>query len=271
VPKYRTDLAVTLRMMGGCYSLSSRRAEALEAYRRAETLLERQIEVDPADLHSRSSLGVVINNIGIEQLENGRVDEALLFFRRNLAIHQELVKADPTNAHYRQMLAYAHGNVGTAHFRSGRFDEALQSRRDALAVHEALALAYPGRPQFQDDLIRIHALLAQVRVVAGRTPEARAELWEAERILGRVPGPAPDTLGSLAGGYAMMSAAAGADERQAYADRAMTILRRAVAAGSIGADDLQSGPAFAPLRSRADFQELEMDLSFPNDPFAPSD
>jgi hypothetical protein len=136
-----------------------------------------------------------------------------------------------------------------------------------LALYEALALAYPGQPRFQDDLIWIHALLAQARVATGRTPEARAELREAERRLGQVPVPALDTLVSLAGGYAMMSAAVGADERREYADRAMATLRRAAAAGSIAADTLQSDPSFVPLRSRPDFRLLLMDLAMPSDPF----
>jgi tetratricopeptide (TPR) repeat protein len=271
VPKYRAGLATTLRIMGGCYSLSGRPAEALEIYRRAQALLERQIEADPADLDSRSQLAVVINNMGIEQMEDGRADEALPLFRRYLAMHQELVKADPTNVHYRQMLAYAYSNVGMAQSKLTRFDEALQAHRDALALHQALALAYPGRPQFQDDLIRMHSLLADTHVATGRTPEARADLREAERILGQLPEPGLTTLSFLASSYSRLSAAVGADERQAYADQAMAILRRAVAAGWRGADHLHSHPSLDPLRSRADFQELEMDLSFPDDPFARSD
>jgi tetratricopeptide (TPR) repeat protein len=113
--------------MGGCHSVSGRPAEALEAYRKAQALLERLIEADPADLESRSSLAVVINNIGIEYAEAGRPDQALPLFQRYLAIHQELVQATPTHAGYRQMLAYAHGNVGEAQYRSGRFGEALRT------------------------------------------------------------------------------------------------------------------------------------------------
>src|SRR5262249_39345292 len=53
VPQYRVDLAATLRIMGGCYSMSDRSAEAIEAYRKAQAILERQIQADPADLDSR--------------------------------------------------------------------------------------------------------------------------------------------------------------------------------------------------------------------------
>jgi serine/threonine-protein kinase len=271
VSQHRADLAATLRIMGGCFSLLGRETEALEAYRKAQALLERLIEADPADLDSRSSLAVVINNIGIGHLERGRPDEALPLFRRYLAIHQELVKADPTNAHYRQMLAYAHSNVGTARFVSARFGEALQSYRDALTLHEALGLAYPGLALFQNDLIRIHALIATARVATGHPAEALADLREAERILGQVPDPRLDVLVRLAGAYAMMSAAVGADERQGYADRAMATLRRAAAGGWRDLDDLQSEPRFAPLRSRPDFSALMMDLAFPAEPFARSE
>src|SRR5262249_403287 len=161
---------------------------------------------------------------GIGHLERGRPDQALPLFRRYLAIHQELVQADPTNAYYRQMLAYAHSNIGTAQLMSAPFGDALQSYPDPLALHEALGLPSPGRPAFQDDLSRVHALIASARVATGHPAEARADLREAERILGQVPDPGLDSLVRLAVAYAMMSAAVGADERQGYADRAMAML-----------------------------------------------
>jgi serine/threonine-protein kinase len=271
VPQFRADLAATLRIMGGCHSLASRSAEALGAYRKAQALLERQVEDNPADLASRSSLAVIINNIGIELLNRGRPEEAQPSFRRYLAIHQELVKADPTNAHYRQMLAYSHLNVGIVQSMLARFDKALQSYREALALHQALALAYPGRPMFQDDLARIHVLLATAHVATDHTAEARADLREAERVLEHVSLPAADVLFTLAGGYAMVSASEGPDERQAIADQAMATLRRALAAGwRPDLVDLKS-EGFIPLRWRAYFQQLRMDLIFPDDPFARSD
>jgi serine/threonine-protein kinase len=268
-PQYRTDLASTLRVMGGSFFLSDRSAEALEAYGKAQALLERQVQVDPSDLQSRSGLAIVLNNIGLEHMRRGRLDEALALFRRNLTIHQELVKAHPTNPYYRNMVALAQTNVGEALCLAARFDEAIPPIRDALALDEALALAYPG--QFGSNLIIDRSLLAGARVATGRTSEARAELREAERLLGQAPDQDDHTLVHLARGYAVVSAAVGADERRAYADRAMTTLRRAVAAGWRGGSDLRSDPSFVPLRSRADFQELEMDLSFPDDPFVRGD
>ena len=55
----------------------------------------------------------------------------------------------------------------------------------------------------------------------------------------------------------------------AYADKAIAVLRRAVAAGYKRVDSLRTDPDLAPLRSREDFQRILLDAAFPDDPFAP--
>jgi serine/threonine-protein kinase len=269
VPQYRAELAATLRKIGGCHALSGRSNEALEAYAKSQALLERQVEDNPTDLQSRSQLAIVINNIGNLHLEQGRPEQSLPCYQRYLAIHLELVKADPTNAHYRQMLAYAHSNFGAAQYVSARFDAALQSYRDALVLLQALTLAYPGRKVFQDDLSGIHARLATAYAATGRAAEAQASMREAERVLEQVPVPTTEVFATLASGYAALSWSVGPEQRRGYADRAIAALRRAVAGGWRSADELKSDPNFAPLRSRSDYEALLMDLSFPDDPFAP--
>ena len=49
--------------------------------------------------------------------------------------------------------------------------------------------------------------------------------------------------------------------------RAMEMLRRAVAAGYWDVAWMRRDPDLDPLRSRADFQVLLLDLAFPADPF----
>ncbi len=56
--------------------------------------------------------------------------------------------------------------------------------------------------------------------------------------------------------------------RTAAADRAMTVLRRAVAAGFNDVAHMRFHQNLDPLRARRDFQELLLDLEFPADPFA---
>jgi hypothetical protein len=48
----------------------------------------------------------------------------------------------------------------------------------------------------------------------------------------------------------------------------MEVLRRAVAVGYRDTVRMQRDPDLDPLRSRADFRSLMMDLAFPADPFS---
>jgi hypothetical protein len=62
----------------------------------------------------------------------------------------------------------------------------------------------------------------------------------------------------------------GADqaERRRLGDRAVAALRVAIASGFRDAESLGRDPDFDPIRRRADFRALLMDLAFPDDPLA---
>ena len=62
-----------------------------------------------------------------------------------------------------------------------------------------------------------------------------------------------------------------AAEGRAHAERAMESLRLAVAAGYRKLEIIRTDRDLDPLRSRRDFQDLMMDLEFPDDPFARGD
>jgi hypothetical protein len=68
-------------------------------------------------------------------------------------------------------------------------------------------------------------------------------------------------------GKAELSAAEQTQRRE-YADLAMEMLRLAVGAGFKDLSRLEKSPDFEPLRPRADFQALVMDVAFPGDAFA---
>jgi hypothetical protein len=56
-------------------------------------------------------------------------------------------------------------------------------------------------------------------------------------------------------------------EREVRARRAIAALRRACEDGHRDLPQILHDPVLNPLRSRPDFQELVLDLSFPADPF----
>jgi hypothetical protein len=74
------------------------------------------------------------------------------------------------------------------------------------------------------------------------------------------------TLAGLAGRAGSEVPAA---EREEEAARAMESLRRAIALGYRNVHALQLEPALDPLRSRADFQLMMMDVEMPDEAFAP--
>src|SRR5262249_49979634 len=118
--------------------------------------------------------------------------------------------------------------------------------------------------------------LTIVRAAAGRPAEALVNLRKAEPLIERLPDVAPGTLYTLACAYAQYSTAARRSaedltpaeraECEAYADRAMAALRRAVAAGFSHVGPMRRGPDLDPLRPRRDFPGLLLAPAFPAPP-----
>src|SRR5262249_34949546 len=76
------------------------------------------------------------------------------------------------------------------------------------------------------------------------------------------------TLAALSGLAGNADAGVSVGEGKAAADRAMIVLRRAVAMGYRNVEVYCKESSLDPLRSRPDFQLLMMDLAMPAEPFA---
>lgn len=90
----------------------------------------------------------------------------------------------------------------------------------------------------------------------------------------RLPSRSNDEWLRTACAHAALSALAGregsgvpAEEASIQADRAMAALRKAVALGYRDFAEYRREPALDPLRGRADFQLLMLDVAFPANPF----
>ena len=163
----------------------------------------------------------------------------------------------------------------------GRPSEALASAAKALAVADDLLRETP------DDLSRLIArgrALATVaclerEVPGAMRPETRALLNEAIQRLEQHPQLiTAQNLYDLSCMLSTLSApvqqGSGASvtspplDRAALADRAIVLLRQAVAAGWNDIARMRRDTLLDPLRERPDFQALLLDVAFPRDPFA---
>jgi hypothetical protein len=112
----------------------------------------------------------------------------------------------------------------------------------------------------------------------GQPNEAMIHVSKAEAILGGLTDPDNYSHYLTARMHALYAALVGRGqpphtpegeaERRLHAGRAIEALRRAIAAGYNDKLWMTRDPELDPLRARADFQALIMDLEFPADPFS---
>ena len=118
-------------------------------------------------------------------------------------------------------------------------------------------------------------IIGNLKRAAGQYPEAAASFREAIVLLEGLPSRTPEDHYNVACYHASLAGVADqirggitSAAARTEADHAMADLRRAVAAGFRMLSLIAIDHDLDPLRSRADFQELMMDLTFPDDPFA---
>jgi tetratricopeptide (TPR) repeat protein len=244
-------------------------------------------------------------NIGDLQRKAGDRAAALRSMERSLEIREALLRENPGVFWNQNQVAASHLNIGIVQFEAGDFAAAQRSYRQAMAVQGPLVAANPDKPKLASTLGRIGFRLGQAPLAAGHPREAIAALEEAIRKHRSAWLRAPEVAEYrrfLADDYLALARANRALDRPAdaikavragldlaqqdpewlfeaareaclcgpeCADQAISILRRAIAAGFRDAMRLAVDPGFLPLRSGAAFQELRMDLEFPAHPFAP--
>jgi serine/threonine-protein kinase len=324
-PKFRQDLAHTLRAFGDTYWAVGQTAGALLAHRRARDIIAELSSEELSNLNLLAALGESHTIVGELQEAAGGHDEALRSHQGAVALRERVAREKPGDAESQSLLVLSYARVGWLHHRAGHGDESVRSYRSALAVHERLAREAPGDPSRLRDLALSHFSLGFILHAIGRRDEARASYQDALAIRERLASSAPDDsrsqsdlawsylqlgglereagragealasyrraatvleglprpqaldLYNLACSLSVSSALAvemrtaspgvGPVEGRALADRAMTALRRAVAAGYKDFVKYREDPDLNPLRHRDDFRALIMDCLFPEWPF----
>src|SRR5262249_9561584 len=153
--------------------------------------------------------------------------------------------------------------------------EARAQCERALALREPLVAAHPETPSYRSRLGEALLRFGQVRREQGDAAGAAADWRRAIALYEATPtltGERTFLFSCCHAGLSGLAAQAGsgvsAAEGPAEADRAMALLRRAVAAGYRNPAAYRTESALDPLRDRDDFQLLMLDLAMPDDPFA---
>jgi tetratricopeptide (TPR) repeat protein len=266
VPRYQGMLAKSLMSLGLLLQETGRLKEAEEMYRKAQGGQQKLADQYHDVLEYRYRLAETRVNLGILLQRADRPEEAAEEFRRTSALCRELLKENPASSQYHMLLAnalecLAYGALARKDFAEARplLEEALPHSREALK-------AAPRHPDYRGVFREIVRDLAEVHLGQGEHAEASAaadQLAEAAVDLAKDRYKAACVLAGcvpLAAKDAKLPEARRQELAKEYADRALAVLRQAVADGYKDAVQMHKDPALAPLRDRADFQKLLADL-----------
>jgi tetratricopeptide (TPR) repeat protein len=266
VREYRFALANALNNHAAFLGLRGRSAEVGRVLRRAVEVFEPLAEGPAADPGNRSRLALTLYNLGAFLAGHGRPEDGEKVWRRSAEVRRRLASDFPEVPIYRASLG---GTLSRLAFlardrgdwaEAGRlWEEAIRNERSAFVGD----FNDPGTVQnLGIDLFN----LAEVRLQQGRYREADQVAenlralrrssghgdYEAARVLSRcIP---------LANKDAGLSSAQRQELTTDYARRAVEYLRLAMKKGRADGTTWGADPAFAPLGSRPDFQQLLKDV-----------
>ncbi len=264
--------------MGALQYETGKPDEAIASERRALAIFQKLADENPAVTECQRSLAMTHGNIGMLQKETDKNSESLESYRRALAIFQKLVDDNPAATEFQSDLANIHNESGDLLRLNGKPREARASYEAGLAIIEGLIKtqhALPSSPVHFARLVQGLKGLGATQQADGQPADAVASWKRAIASDERIRSSRGQTLYYLAGCHARLGGIAGtagsglsAAEGAAERDRAMVVLRRAVAAGYRKAYLMKHDPDLDPLRGRPDFQLLMLDLAMPTYPFA---
>ncbi len=271
VTSVQSNVSFGLYGLGQALANLGRWEEALAALQRAKVILRRQLVLDPTQAANKRGLATVLGQIGLLLQQTGHPEGALAEFEQEFLVRNEL--ASPGNARAQNSLATCEVNKAAALLVLGRPAEARISCDRSIVIREALFKASPADVGTRTGLAASLLRSGQVRRATGDFAGAAADWRRAIALYEGLPPRSNDVAVFEAGCHAMLSGLAEiagsgltASDRTSEADRALAILRAALAAG-FRTPALATEAALAPLRTRPEFPLLIMDAVFPPDPF----
>jgi serine/threonine protein kinase len=267
------DLAAALTWTGET-------AKAMQAFRNAAEIYEAMIRDHPDDFQYRKVLAIINYNLGTTHHQLGHRDLAEPFYRRAVSLHERLIAERPEDIGNRIQMAKNAMNYGimlcdTARFRDAEHLLARSCEILDRMIHDDRQGALTYRTYLWEPL----AALGKVYRSTGRTSQALESYRRARDVISTLPHPDEQALYGLAATQAqctMLEAKGGGEPAdgartgvRSGLDLAVKLLRNSLLAGFNDCGRLRQDTDFDPLRSRADFQLILLDVAFPVDPLAP--
>jgi serine/threonine protein kinase len=266
VPSYRQELARSCNSLGLLLQNTSREQDAERAFREAIKLYERLSADFPNMPRSRACLAMSHSNLGNLLGNLGRTQEAETALADAIKHFEQVVAYFPNMHEYRNGLAGAMVNLANVLRQSKRPGRARELLEQAVPHHQAVLQANPGNPKYRQFFRNNRGILAEMLVDLGDHAAAadaaaqftqtaidpRGDIYHAACILARCV--------ALAERDTDLSLAQRKEQADAYADRAMDTLRRALQNGYKDAANMKKDSDLDPLRARPDFQRLLAEL-----------
>jgi serine/threonine-protein kinase len=271
----RAESANVLKQVSYPERVSGRIDDSLRDLGRARQIFERLAVDHPGKTEYRARLAEVFSDLGSDLSTVGRLAEALEAEQQALTIHEKLAADSPANTDFQHMIASHRTAIGWILGDLGRREEALRSLVLAREAQERLVADHPDNVLFQRELAQSIGFIGNAEHDLGHPDKAFKTLELARALHERLPAE-PIMLYNLACINSRLCVLAASEltgeaaraRGDAYADKAIAALRRAVAAGYRQIKVIRKDPDLAPLRTRGDFQQILLDAVFPDDPFA---
>jgi serine/threonine-protein kinase len=271
----KRQLASSANAMGFPLLSMGKTNQALESFESARQTLEALVHDNPAVTDFRRQLAYSYAQIATLLSDIGRPEEAVAPFEKARALLETLAQDNPAVAEIRNDLARYYSQLGRVLSDIGKTAEGLASCEKARSIREALVLGNPSLASYKSDLAVTLGDIGALYQAAGRFSAAASAFGRAIELLDGLASPDPEDFYNMACYHARLAGIAAtpgsglaANRASSESARAMDYLRRAVATGFRMLPLMALDHDLDALRSRADFQMLMMDATFPADPFA---
>jgi tetratricopeptide (TPR) repeat protein len=260
VPDYRHELAKILNNLGLLRQQTNRPQEGERSFREAIELQEVLVTDFPRSPDYRQALAVTRLNLGA-LLEASDARAAARAYRDALAIQERLTVDFPGVPEYRLALGRTLYSQARLLLAGGDCAGARALLARAIGFHQALLADAPQNQRLRGLLRDDYGVLCLALIRSGDDAQAAAAALELPRIL-------PDDVQEhlRAAGFlaecARLAATTPASKlgEDVYLERAIAVLRQAAAKRLLRDPNMLRIKELAPLRSRAEFRELERKL-----------